>query len=56
MKIRKCKNCSAYTFKIICSKCGSETRNPNPPKYSPDDKYGILRRKFKKESAVHDDS
>ncbi len=44
MKLRKCENCSQYTFKQFCPKCKGETKNPNPPKYSPEDVYGKYRR------------
>ncbi|MEM5815784.1 MAG: RNA-protein complex protein Nop10 [Candidatus Aenigmatarchaeota archaeon] len=46
MKMRKCGNCGRYTFKEICPVCGSKTFNPEPPKYSPTDKYGEFRRKM----------
>lgn len=44
MKMRKCFVCKIYTFKEKCSKCGIETILPSPPKFSPQDKYGKLRR------------
>jgi len=47
MKMRKCKNCKLYTFKEFCPKCGEKTVLPYPPKFSPEDKYGYLRRKMK---------
>ena len=47
MRIRKCVACKQYTFKGDCPKCNNKTVNPNPPKYSPEDKYGIWRRKLK---------
>ncbi|HEX2615639.1 MAG TPA: RNA-protein complex protein Nop10 [Nitrososphaera sp.] len=37
--IRKCQNCNIYTLKHQCPKCSSQTVDPHPPKYSPDDKY-----------------
>ena len=53
MKMRKCPVCGTYTFKEVCPKCGAKTIVPNPPKYSPIDKYGKYRRrvKFKEISA-----
>ncbi|MBI2547353.1 MAG: RNA-protein complex protein Nop10 [Candidatus Aenigmarchaeota archaeon] len=51
MKLRKCDGCNNYTFKQTCPKCGKETVNPAPPRYSPEDKYGSLRRKFKESAA-----
>jgi H/ACA ribonucleoprotein complex subunit 3 len=47
MKIKYCPQCKAYTFKEKCPKCNSKTINQNPPKYSPEDKYGLWRRKIK---------
>ena len=44
MKLRKCDNCKAYTFKQVCPKCNMKTKNPVPPKYSPEDAYGKYRR------------
>ncbi|MBI2545244.1 MAG: RNA-protein complex protein Nop10 [Candidatus Aenigmarchaeota archaeon] len=44
MKMKKCSGCSNYTLKGICPKCGAKAINPNPPKYSPEDKYGKYRR------------
>ncbi|MBI1978741.1 MAG: RNA-protein complex protein Nop10 [Candidatus Aenigmarchaeota archaeon] len=44
MKLNKCTNCNVYTFKQLCPKCGNNAKNPNPPKYSPEDVYGKYRR------------
>lgn len=41
--IRKCKNCGIYTLKLVCKKCGMETDPAMPPKFSPDDKYALLK-------------
>ncbi|MFH2028770.1 MAG: RNA-protein complex protein Nop10 [Nanoarchaeota archaeon] len=46
-KILKCEKCNTYTLKEICPKCGSKSLIVNPPKYSPEDKYGSYRRKVK---------
>jgi len=43
MKMKKC-SCGVYTFKESCPKCGEKTVNPNPPPFSPEDKYGKYRR------------
>jgi H/ACA ribonucleoprotein complex subunit 3 len=51
MKMRKCLVCKTYTFKEKCPKCGAETVSPHPPKFSPQDKYGKLRRSAKKSGA-----
>jgi len=47
MKMRKCPNCSRYTFSEVCPVCGTATVNPEPPRYSPEDKYGKYRRQLK---------
>jgi len=44
MKMKKCTSCKVYTFRDICQKCDKKTVNPEPPKYSPEDKYGKYRR------------
>jgi len=41
--LRKCPNCSIYTLKKQCHKCGNETISPHPAKFSPDDKYARYR-------------
>ncbi len=48
-KIRKCKDCERYTMKENCPLCGKQTLIMEPPRYSPQDKYGKYRRlvKFK---------
>ncbi len=46
--ILKCKTCGSYTMKEKCS-CGGEAVLAKPAKYSPEDKFGYLRRKAKKE-------
>lgn len=47
-KMRKCA-CGIYTLKKICPICGNETKNPLPPRFSPEDPYGKYRRQMKKE-------
>ncbi|MFQ5969295.1 MAG: RNA-protein complex protein Nop10 [Nitrososphaerales archaeon] len=41
--LRKCTVCNLYTLKKACPKCGSQTYNPHPAKFSPDDKYARYR-------------
>jgi H/ACA ribonucleoprotein complex subunit 3 len=45
--MRKCTVCKVYTFKATCPKCNGKSINPEPPKYSPENKYGKYRRMFK---------
>lgn len=42
-----CLKCKKYTMKDSCPICNAETVANKPPKYSPEDKYGDLRRKVK---------
>lgn len=49
MKLMKCIPCSNYTLKKECSSCGIETTKAGPARFSPQDTYGIYRRRMKKE-------
>jgi H/ACA ribonucleoprotein complex subunit 3 len=49
LKIRKCVVCGEYTLKEVCENCGSVTKNPKPPRFSPKDPYGKYRRMMKYE-------
>lgn len=44
--ILKCLNCGSYGLAESCD-CGSKRIHPNPPKYTPNDKYGKYRREAK---------
>ena len=46
--LQYCKNCKLYTLSNICNKCKGKTISKNPPKFSPQDRYGEYRRKLKK--------
>lgn len=48
MKIKRCSNCGRYSLKSECPECGHKTKNPHPPKFSPQDKHGKYRRMMKK--------
>ncbi|MHC1567279.1 MAG: RNA-protein complex protein Nop10 [Candidatus Syntropharchaeia archaeon] len=48
-KFFKCEVCKEYTLKEICPLCGKKTKNPLPPKFSPEDRYGRYRRMMKYE-------
>ncbi len=43
--IRKCPACGTYTLSGLCPKCQEKTLSSAPPRYSPEDKYGDLRRR-----------
>jgi H/ACA ribonucleoprotein complex subunit 3 len=48
----KCKECGRYGLynpDLKCLKCGGSLINPNPPKFSPIDKYGKYRKEYFKE-------
>jgi H/ACA ribonucleoprotein complex subunit 3 len=36
-----------YTLKEACPRCGKATAQAGPAKYSPEDRYGVYRRKLK---------
>jgi H/ACA ribonucleoprotein complex subunit 3 len=46
MALLKCVKCGRYTAKEKCPACGAKTLNPEPPKFSPKDKYGKERREM----------
>jgi len=43
-----CENCKVYTLYSICKICKKITICKNPPRFSPQDHYGVYRRKLKK--------
>lgn len=49
-KIKKCDSCETYSIGKTCRKCGEKLINPEPPKFSIEDKYGKYRRKEKMKS------
>jgi len=48
LRILKCPECKSYGLAGKCN-CGKTRVRPKPPKYSPEDKYGDYRRKYKEE-------
>ena len=46
-----CKKCNKFTMKEECSDCNSKTLSTKPAKYSPEDKWGKYRLKYKKENS-----
>lgn len=44
-RIRRCGGCGRYTLDETCPGCGARTSCPVPPKYSPEDRMGVYRRK-----------
>ncbi len=49
--ILRCPDCLAYSLHEKCPKCGHATRNPLPPKFSPEDHYGAYRRQLRRLAA-----
>jgi H/ACA ribonucleoprotein complex subunit 3 len=47
-KILHCEKCHIYTLKEKCPKCSSKTLSKIPAKFSPEDRFGNYRRKYKK--------
>ncbi len=52
--MRRCPSCKLYTLKEECPVCGTKTVSAHPPRYSPEDKYALYRRKAKIEWGIVD--
>ena len=51
--LRKCAECGRYTLKTdVCPYCGGKLTMPYPQRFSPVDKYGDYRRRYKIEKAA----
>ena len=48
--LRFCNHCNKYTLETKCNKCKNTTISKNPPRFSPEDRYGKYRRKLKKQN------
>lgn len=48
--ITKCPKCFEYSIEEECKSCGLKTESIRPPKFSPEDKYGVYRRKALRET------
>lgn len=46
-RIFQCPQCKTYTLKDKCPKCSTKTGTTVPAKFSPEDKFGVYRRKYK---------
>jgi H/ACA ribonucleoprotein complex subunit 3 len=44
--LRVCRSCDRYTLLETCSTCHRSTRSPHPARYSPEDRYGVYRRRL----------
>ncbi len=47
-RMKKCERCELYTLRERCPRCGMITVSPHPLKFSPEDRWGVWRRKAKK--------
>ncbi|KAA0000658.1 MAG: RNA-protein complex protein Nop10 [Thermoplasmata archaeon] len=47
--MKYCYKCKRYTLHDECPICGEKTARKEPPRFSPQDKYGKYRRMLKKE-------
>ena len=45
--MRFCRSCKEYTLKDRCPHCGGPAVQNTPAKFSPEDHYGVYRRKLK---------
>jgi len=43
-EIKRCPECGLFTLRGLCPKCQSKTAASAPPRFSPEDKYGEIRR------------
>ena len=50
--MRYCRSCAEYTLQDACPKCKGKVVQNTPAKYSPEDPYGVYRRKLKKLDAA----
>jgi H/ACA ribonucleoprotein complex subunit 3 len=46
--LKRCTACKEYTLQDACPRCGKAAKPNRPAKYSPEDNYGVYRRKLKK--------
>ncbi len=53
--LASCVACGRYTMQDTCPACGGEARDPAPPKFSPEDKYGIYRRRLRRQDEAASD-
>lgn len=49
--IRYCEACEEYTL-LETHSCGNKTQTPQPPKYSPQDRYAEYRREAKRRQGL----
>ncbi|MCD6513216.1 MAG: RNA-protein complex protein Nop10 [Thermoplasmata archaeon] len=48
--MKYCIKCRRYTLKDICPVCGEKAVKREPPRFSPQDRYGKYRRMLKRRS------
>ena len=47
-----CKTCADYTLQETCPRCGGKAVQNTPAKFSPEDNYGVYRRKLRQMDAA----
>lgn len=50
--MRFCAKCQDYTLADKCHRCGGPAVQKTPAKFSPEDHYGVYRRRLKKLDAA----
>ena len=46
--LRVCPKCGRYSLLPVCANCGVPTAPPAPARFSPEDHYGVYRRRLKR--------
>jgi len=46
--LKRCPTCGTYSLGPTCKSCGIATIPPAPARFSPEDHYGVYRRRLKK--------
>jgi H/ACA ribonucleoprotein complex subunit 3 len=50
--LKVCRSCDLYTLKESCPTCHQPTRSPHPARFSPEDRYGVYRRRLFADAAL----
>jgi H/ACA ribonucleoprotein complex subunit 3 len=48
--LRVCPSCGIYSLRPVCTGCGLPTVSPAPARFSPEDHYGVYRRRLKRKA------
>lgn len=44
--LQYCRACARYTMAPSCPQCHGPARSPHPARFSPQDRYGVYRRRL----------